>query len=186
MPLMDDSEEVLDLVDKSDQKISTILREDVLKIMDGTAGFVRAADGFVVNSNGEVWVPRRMAHKKIAPNGLDFSAGEHVGAGESYEAAMVRGFKEELGLHLVPEDLEYVGKLSPQPGVPYFESVFVYRADEVPHYSREDFASWEWLKPEVLRERLLAGETAKKGLLPALDLLIAYNNKEGINQEHGH
>jgi isopentenyl-diphosphate delta-isomerase len=178
MPLMDDPEEVLDLVDKDDHAIGTVLREDVMRILEGRTGFVRAADGFVVNGKGEIWVPRRAPHKKIAPNGLDFSAGEHVGAGESYEGAMVRGFKEELGLHITIGDLEYIGKLPPKPGVPYFESVFVYRSDEAPQqYSRDDFVSYEWLLPEVFRERLLAGEAAKKGVLPALDLLISYNRE---------
>lgn len=174
---MDDPEELLDLVDEHDQKIGVLRREEIVHMLDGASGFVRAANCFIVNDRAQVWIPRRTAHKKIAPSGLDFSAGEHVAAGETYEAAAIRGLKEELGIDSTPEDLEYVGKVSPESGIPYFESIFEYRCNEVPFYNHDDFISYEWLSPKELHTRLLAGEPSKKGLLPAVNLLIAHNKE---------
>jgi isopentenyldiphosphate isomerase len=178
MAQMDEPDEVLDLVDEHDQKIGTIVREEVMQLVAGRHGFVRAANAFVVNNAGELWVPRRQLHKKIAPGGLDFSAGEHVQAGETYEQAVARGLMEELSLKVTPDQLEYIGALKPsRADVPYFEAIFITRYDVVPRFNQDDFTSGEWIIPEVLCDRLSAGEAAKMGLLPAVELLLAYNKQ---------
>ncbi len=177
---MDEPDEVLDLVDGRDEKIGTIIREDVMKLVAGAPGFVRAANAFIINAQGELWVPRRTAQKKIAPNGLDFSIGEHVQTGETYELAIVRGFAEELGLSITNADMAYVGKVTPaQSGVPYFAALFLYRADDVPPYKQDDFASYDWLTPAELQAKLLAGEPAKKDLGPSIELLQSYIKGKG-------
>ena len=179
MSLMDEPGEMLDLVNDRDEVISAIVREDVMQLVAGSPGFVRAANVFIMNDQEELWVPRRASWKKIAPNGLDFSAGEHVQSGETYEAAALRGCQEELGLTVTPSDLAYVGKITPsQSGVPYFESLFIYHANQVPQYKKTDFVGFEWLKAAALRERLQAGEPAKKGLMPSLKLLLLYKVKD--------
>ncbi len=177
---MDEPDEVLDLVDGRDEKTGTIIREDVMKLVAGVPGFVRAANAFIINARGELWVPRRTAQKKIAPSGLDFSVGEHVQTGETYEAAIVRGFAEELGLSITSADVAYVGKVTPeQSGVPYFEVLFLYRADNVPPYKQDDFTSYGWLMPAELQAKLIAGEPAKKGLAPSIELLQSYIKGKG-------
>jgi isopentenyldiphosphate isomerase len=168
----DEPEEMLDLVNDQDVVVGSVAREEVTRQGMNLPGFVRAANAFIINSKGEIWVPRRGPHKRIAPNGLDYSAGEHVQAGETYVAAMVRGFREELNLEVAEKDLEYVGKINNAPaGIPYFNSVFIYRSNNVPHYNKDDFVAYEWLTPAALQQRLQAGEPAKRDITLGLELL---------------
>lgn len=175
---MDEPEELLDLVDDNDTPIGTIHREDIPKLMDGTkTGMVRAANVFIVNDAGKFWIPKRGPHKKIAPNGLDFSAGEHVMAGESYEQAAVRGMQEELGMRVSRNDLEYIGIVSNKPaGLPYFSALYIYRGNDVPQYNKDDFVSFRWLDPQALLKQLDAGVPAKKDMKLAVAL---FNNTKG-------
>jgi isopentenyl-diphosphate delta-isomerase len=170
-----DYEEVLDLVDENDQVVGTILHSEVFDEANLQGRYLRASNLFIINSEGKLWVPKRLATKKLAPNGLDYSAGEHVGSGESYVDAAVRGAAEELNLHIEPEDLELMFKTSPDPKVaPYFDTNFLYRSDDVPAYSPDDFQSWAWMSPEELLQQLDSGTPAKKSLRPAVALLLGY------------
>jgi isopentenyldiphosphate isomerase len=169
----DEPDELLDLVDEADRVIGTIRRGDIMaQYQRGEPGFVRAANAFIVNSKGQLWVPTRSPHKHTAPNGLDYSAGEHVASGETYLQAAIRGFREEAGMEVREQDLEYVGKiLLTSVGLPYFSAVYLYRGDHVPDYSKEDFVSYEWLTPEELLKKLQTGVPAKKDMVPTLELL---------------
>jgi isopentenyldiphosphate isomerase len=173
MSLMDDPEELLDLVDKNDQVIGVIVREDIPKLLSGDlAGMVRAISVFIMNDAGKLWVPTRGPHKKIAPNGLDFSAGEHVMSGESYTQAAVRGMREELGLNVAEADLGYIGTVSNEPvGLPYFNALFVYHDNRVPDYNKDDFVSFSWLTPAEVLAQLARGVPAKKDMKLTLELL---------------
>ena len=93
-----DDDELLDLVNEQDVVVGTILRADSGRIFDGSGTFIRFCECFVINSNGELWIPRRTAIKKIAPNGLDFSAAGHVGSGKTYDEEMIKEISEELNL----------------------------------------------------------------------------------------
>jgi hypothetical protein len=57
-------------------------------------------------------------------------------------------------------------------GVPYFNDLYRYQSDEVPHYNTEDFVSWEWLTLEELKAKLDNGEPAKRDMMLAVDLLL--------------
>ena len=99
---------------------------------------------------------------------------EHVGAGETYQEAVVRGFAEELGIKLDINNLEYIGKLPPNKDLYYFVTLFRYRTDKSPEYNPTDFVEAEWIKPSALIKKLEAGEVAKKSLLPTVRLLIKF------------
>jgi len=169
---MDDPEELLDLVDDNDKVIGTVARREIASKMLDLPGNVRASDCFIVDSRGRLFVPRRSPDKKRLPNALDFSAGEHVASGETYLQAMVRGFKEELGMTIQPSDLEHIGTLNLRSAglIPYIDAIFIYHSDATPDYNKDDFASHEWLTPDELRRKIRAGEPAKVNILPALDL----------------
>lgn len=169
---MDDEHELLDLVDANDHPIGSLRRQEILGLEESGKGFARAAGVFLVNDKGELWVPRRSIQKKIAPGGLDFSAGEHVTQGESYEKAAVRGMEEELHIQVRPEELTPTGVVPPFPGMPYFHHIFTYAYDKVPAYNRGDYAGYEWIDPAGLLKRLEKGEPAKEILLPAVKLLV--------------
>ncbi len=178
MVVTDEPEEILDLVDNQDVVIGTISREEVQNQLMELPGMVRSASTFIVNGNGEIWVPRRSPHKKIAPIGLDYSAGEHIKSGETYLAGMLRGIQEELNLQVAEQDLEYVGNISNVPvGIPYFNALFVYRSDDTPQYNTNDFISYEWLTPETFLRRLKEGEPAKRDLQLALNYYLKFNQE---------
>lgn len=165
-------DELLDLVDKNDNVIGTIWRNQSASLAETKAGFIRAATALIQNDNGELWIPRRSADKKIAPNGLDSSMQEHVASGESYLEATIRGFKEELNLDVTADQLEYIGTVLPDDELYYFVALYIYKSNDVPKYNPEDFVSYEWIKPEKLVRRLESGEPSKKSLLSTTKLLL--------------
>ena len=169
--LMND-DELLDLVDKNDNVIGTIWRSKSNSLDETKAGYIRAATALIQNDDGELWIPRRAADKRIAPSGLDSSMQEHIGSGESYLEATIRGFKEELNLDVSEDQLEYVGTISPDDELYYFVALYVYRSNVVPEYNPKDFVGYEWIKPEVLVSRLENGEPSKKSLLSTTKLLL--------------
>jgi isopentenyl-diphosphate delta-isomerase len=65
-----DQDEWLDLVDENDVVIGKKLRSEVHaeKLHN-----YRAINVFIRNAKGELWIPRRTAHKQLYPLGLDFS-----------------------------------------------------------------------------------------------------------------
>lgn len=160
--------EMLDVVDDADQVIGTISFDDYYARTD-KPGNIRSVELFIVNSQGELWIPRRTAAKKIAPNGLDYSMGGHVSAGETYMEACRREAREELNLDLPASQLQFIAHFGPDEGLSYFRELYVVHRDETPVYNRDDFVSAEWLPPEVLLERLQSGEAAKLSLLPTLE-----------------
>ncbi|HSW98777.1 MAG TPA: NUDIX domain-containing protein [Candidatus Saccharimonadales bacterium] len=173
MALSDEPEELLDLVDSHDIVVGTVVREEVARLGMALPGMVRASNVFIVDGRGRLWVPRRSPHKKSAPNGLDYSAGEHVQAGETYAQAIIRGMKEELNLDAGEPQLELLAKISNAPvGLPYFNTIYLYRSDDVPHYNTNDFVSYEWLTPAELQAKLAAGEPAKKDMELAVAALL--------------
>jgi isopentenyl-diphosphate delta-isomerase len=68
-------EEVLDLVNENDEVVGTITHDKVFDFKNVAPYYLRAVNAFIINSDGKLWIPRRTAHKKIAPDGLDFSVG---------------------------------------------------------------------------------------------------------------
>ncbi len=169
--LMDQPDELLDLVNSRDEVVGTIRREEIPTLEQTGKGYVRAVGVFLVSSEGKLWIPRRQHHKKIAPDGLDFSAAEHVGRGETYDAAALRGLGEELAIDADSAKLTFVGTVKPFAGLPYFHPVYTYPCDEVPRFSTDDFSSYEWLTPAEVKQKLQAREQAKEVLLPAIQLL---------------
>lgn len=169
---MDDEDELLDLVDQNDNVIRTIWRSKTANLEHG---FLRAAEAFIQNRNGQLWIPRRQMHKRIAPGGLDYSMAEHVMSGESYLDACVRGFSEELNLFVKKSDLQFIYKFSPGDDLIYFRILYLYRSDKSPDYNREDFTGYEWLTPKELLKRLQDGEPAKRSLQETIEWLIKHD-----------
>ena len=165
---MDYEKEEVDLVDGNDKKIGTIDRSEISQLKNDGDRYVRTACAFIINSQGEYWVPRRTADKRIAPNGLDFAMAEHMGADEDYLDAAIRGFKEELNLELSPKELRLLGIIGPVPDLPYFQAIYLYKSDVAPSYNPADFTDSFWSKPSDVIQRLENGEVAKSALLPAM------------------
>ena len=164
--------ELLDLVDENDHVIGRKRRGEVHaeKLHN-----YRAINLFIVNSRGELWIPKRTAHKQLYPLGLDFSCAGHVASGETYEQTLAREVQEELHIDISKHTLTYLGKLTPPEGS-CFAKNWELRLDETPSYNPDDFISSEWVKPEDLVKRLDAGEYAKSSLVKAVRKFYGVKN----------
>lgn len=163
-----DQDELLDVVDAQDRVIGVEKRSIVYQ---QNLSF-RVVNGFVINSQGKFWIPRRTAHKKLFPLALDASVGGHVASGESYDAAFVRETQEELGIDLKPGSYTSVVRLTPhEHGTSAFMWVYVIFQDAVPCYNKNDFVEFYWLTPDEFFERLSASDHGKNDLLIMLKYL---------------
>lgn len=160
-------DELLDLVNDNDEVIGTILRSESDRLVRESLGYVRAVDMFIQNDKGELWIPTRTLHKRIAPGGLDFSVGGHVGSGETYDETVLRETQEEINVTLDPAKLTLVKKFPPAE-TPYFRAVYLYRMNETPVFNPDDFTSAEWLTPAELIAKLDAGIPAKISIRPTV------------------
>lgn len=156
------NDEYLDLVDEHDRVIGKKLRSEVCA--EGLSNF-RVVNAFIVNSKGELWIPRRTASKRIFPLCLDMSMGGHVESGETYEESFKRELMEELNIDADKTPWKFLGHLSPQKDkVSAFMNVYKIVSDEAPKFNKEDFTEYFWLTPGELLERINEGEKTKGDL----------------------
>ena len=104
-------DEYLDLVDENDNVVGKKKRSEVYA--ENLSNF-RVVNAFVVNSKGEIWIPRRAENKRIFPLCLDMSMGGHVESGETYEKMLKRETQEELNIDTDKAQVRLLGHLSPQ------------------------------------------------------------------------
>ncbi|MFA9466227.1 MAG: NUDIX domain-containing protein [Velocimicrobium sp.] len=88
---------------------------------------------WIINSNDEILLQTRSSHVMF-PNMLDISFSGHIQAGETSLDAAIREGREELGINLVIDKLQYLFSCREYGGIDgYFENeiddVFLYRAD---------------------------------------------------------
>lgn len=156
------NDEYLDLVDRNDNIIGKKLRSEVYT--EGLNNY-RVVNAFIINTKGELWIPRRTADKKIFPLCLDMSLAEHVQSEETYDEALSRGLKEELNLEL--NEMEYciLGHLSPyEDNVSSFMTVYEFKTNDAPNYNEKDFIEYFWLTPKALFDRIEKGDESKDDL----------------------
>lgn len=165
-------DELLDLVDKNDAVIGTVLRSNYYKLVTEKRGYIRAVEMLIQNDRGKLWIPKRTMYKKIAPGGLDYSMGGHVSAGETYMESALREIQEELNLNLSPRDLQFVKKFGPSTTLPYFRILYVYRSNEAPKYNLDDFTTAYWLNPQEVLDMLDSGVLAKTSLRETIETFI--------------
>jgi isopentenyldiphosphate isomerase len=158
---MDD--EILDLVNKNDEVIGTINRNEYDRMIEENLGYIRASEMFIMNDKGQLWIPTRTLDKTIAPGGFDYSAAGHVESGDTCEDTMIRETKEELNLDITAHDLEFVTKLASDL-THYIHAIYLVRSSETPKYNPTDFIGAEWMTPDELIEKIDAGHPAKMSL----------------------
>lgn len=160
-----DQDEWLDLVDEQDSVIGRKLRSEVHA---EKLNNYRAINVFIHNSKGELWIPRRTAHKQLYPLGLDFSCAGHVESGSTYEETLKKEVMEELNLDTDKEDVVFLGRTTPRDGTSCFQMNYEIRRDVAPQYNPGDFIEAHWLTPQAVIEKIESGDIAKSSLAPLI------------------
>lgn len=162
MPTNQLHDELLDLVDENDVVIGKKPRSEVYA--ERLTNF-RVVNAFILNEKGEIWIPRRSAHKRIFPLCLDMSMGGHVESGETYDDAFKRETMEELNINTDHAHVRMLGHLSPQKDdVSANMNVYEIRVDEAPNYNKNDYIEYFWLTPKALFDRIAQGDHTKHDL----------------------
>jgi isopentenyldiphosphate isomerase len=158
-------DEYLDLVNEKDEVIGKKLRSEVYA--KHLSNF-RVINAFVINSKGELWIPRRTADKRIFPLCLDMGVGGHVESGETYGQTFKRETQEELNIDTDKVEYKFLGHLTPHKDkVSAFMNVYEIKMEQAPDYNKSDFTESFWLTPQDFFKRLIQGEKTK-GDLPTL------------------
>lgn len=100
-------EEYFDIINANGQYLNKVAtREECHK-----KGFWhKASVVFIIsNDNKRVLLQQRSANKKLWPNLWDITAGGHVSSGELGYQAVIRETKEEIGIDINKESLEFIG-----------------------------------------------------------------------------
>jgi len=87
--------EYFDVIDDSCKIIGKATREECHK--DNSLAH-RVVHVLVFNSKGELFLQKRSMNKDIQPGKWDTSVGGHLNLGETFETAVYRELKEELGI----------------------------------------------------------------------------------------
>lgn len=145
-------DELIDLVDANDNVIG---KEKRSVIYQKRLSNYRVINAFLVNSEGQLWIPRRTSKKTIFPNGLDVSVGGHVKSGESYEMAMRRELKEELNLDIHAVHYKLLEHINPyKHEVSSFMKVYEIQQNRDPAYNPLEFIESFWLTPEEVVKKI--------------------------------
>lgn len=93
--------------------------------------------------------------------------------GESYEQAVVRETKEELGIETKPSDFLFIKKFPPTSDLFYFRKFYLLQCDIEPQLSTEHTEA-VWVPPEKLFDFVKNDVQAKKTIYEDIPLLIDF------------
>lgn len=157
-------EEILDIVDEQDQVITSLPRSKVYA--QKLFSQMRSVWLLLRNEKGQFWIPRRSYDRKVCPGHLEGSVVGHVQAGETYEQALIRETREEVGFDITHKPYKYLGKLTPSEHHAFcFAAVYECDVKIAPrNWNQQEFCEWSWVDPAELRRRIDAGENVKDTL----------------------
>lgn len=148
-----------------------------MSLRDTPGRYLRVIEVFLQRPNGDIYLPRRSEHKKIFPGSLDHSAAGHMMKGESYETAIVRETREELGLDTTPDDFTLIHTFSPRADLFYFRKFYLLRTDQAPTLSPEHTEA-VWLAPEALQDFVERDAPAKHTIYEDIPILLEFLQRE--------
>lgn len=166
-----ENDELLDFVNDNDEVIDQKNRSEIYALCSHN---FRVINAFLMNDQGDLWIPRRTANKKLFPLCLDASVGGHVMSGETYQQAFERELFEELNLKA--HELEYssVAYLNPiKDNVSAHMHVYLIKYNQTPDYNRDDFESSMWIAIPELQNLIKNGESAKGDLAVLINVMDA-------------
>ena len=100
--------EYIDIFDYNNNPTGEI-KEKTQAHEDGN--FHRTAHVWIMNDKKELLIQKRSSTKKSHPNFWDISGAGHIRAGETVIEGAIRELKEELGLEVKEEDLQYIATI---------------------------------------------------------------------------
>ncbi len=108
----------------------------------------------LTGSGLEVLLQKRSLTKAQKPGMLDISAAGHVDAGESSLDAAVRETKEEIGLAIQKDKIEFAFRLRKTNVPNCIATVYLYQADEsfLPVFNDGEVSSIEWFSLPAFQE----------------------------------
>lgn len=96
--------EIIDQYNKRGEKIGVIDKAVAHK-----KGLIhKSVHVWIINDNNEILLQQRCSDKKLYPNKWDCSFAGHIGAGESSIEGAIREGKEELGIDIDLNKLEFI------------------------------------------------------------------------------
>ena len=96
--------EIIDQYSNIGEKIGTVDKDLAHEI----GIWHKSVHVWIVNDKNEILIQYRCADKKLYPNTWDVSFAGHINAGESSAEAVIREGKEELGIEVNLDKLNYV------------------------------------------------------------------------------
>lgn len=158
------TEEYLDLVNENDEVLESRPRSQIYA--ENLSNF-RVINVFLINSQGQLWIPRRTAHKAVYPLALDFSAAGHVSSGDTYDSTFAKEVSEEINIDIATVPHRMLGYFKPKSlgeRPKQFMQVYEIQSDAVPQYNPDDFIEYFWLTPREVVDRIERGDKAKSDL----------------------
>jgi isopentenyldiphosphate isomerase len=100
------TEEQLDVVDSKMRPTGQVMSK---REVHAKELWHRGAHVWIYNSKGEILLQLRHPNKKAYPNTWDVSAAGHLSAGDDPVQGGIRETKEEIGLDIAEDEMEFIG-----------------------------------------------------------------------------
>lgn len=168
-----DGTEMQDVVDNSGKVIGSLPRGVIWD--NGLENYTRVVNVFLVDDNNRVLVQIRSLKKKNWPGGYDFSCGENLKMGESFEDGLKRGLKEELGVDV--GKAEKIGEFVPnkKKGFACFGEVYkvVVDSDIKVQFDPNEVMEFRWMTTTEIRNLLASvSEKFKRDYRPVFEMVF--------------
>lgn len=132
------SMEYIDIFDENNNPTGEIKEKN---LAHEQGDFHRTAHIWIINDKNELLLQKRSASKKSHPNCWDISGAGHIRAGETVIQGAIRELKEELGVSVKENELEYIATIKSTKNSKNMEFGYVYLVHlnkEIGEYIFED------------------------------------------------
>lgn len=130
--------EYIDIFDENNNPTGEIKEKN---LAHEQGDFHRTAHIWIINDKNELLLQKRSASKKSHPNCWDISGAGHIRAGETVIQGAIRELKEELGVSVKENELEYIATIKSTKNSKNMEFGYVYLVHlnkEIGEYIFED------------------------------------------------